>query len=186
MNIYEQCPTVSGRGFTLRFVSEQDRDDLLRVYADSAAVPFFNSDNCHGDDFHYTTDQRMLEGIRFWIWSYENGYFVRWSVLDDCAARAIGTVELFIRISEDIYNGCGVLRVDLRSDYERENCVTDILSLLLPAAFDWLGCNRIITKAKPFAAERIKALKKLGFVPGKDPLLGHDGTAYGDYWICTL
>ena len=33
------------------------------------------------------------------------------------------------------------------------------------------------------ARERIRALENLGFVPSDDVLIGHDGTAYGDYYV---
>lgn len=183
MNVYKNCPEVSNARFLLRPVSERDVDDLLRVYADTASVPLFNSDNCNGDDFHYTTDQRMLEAIRFWLWSYDHGFFVRWSIVDKTADRAVGTIELFRRDAGDSHNGSGVLRLDLRSDYETERDIMEILSLIVPPSFDWFGCGKLITKARPIARERRKALRKLGFVPSKEPLIGHDGTAYGDYWV---
>lgn len=37
----------------MRFVSEDDTDDLSEVYSDKNALPFFNSDNCDGDNFYY-------------------------------------------------------------------------------------------------------------------------------------
>jgi len=185
MNVYEHCPSIESEKFQLRFVTEQDRDDLLRVYSDEAAVPLFNSDNCHGDDFHYTTAERMMEAIRFWIWSYAQGYFVRWSIVDRKAGCAVGTVELFHRVSEDSFNGSAVLRLDLRSDYEREADLVDILGLIVPKAYGWFGSDRIVTKAKPIATERIKALRKTGFAPEDAPLIGQDGTQYGDYWVRT-
>ncbi len=182
MNVYEHCPRVENESYLLRLVSEQDCDDLLKVYSDTAAVPLFNSDNCNGDDFHYATSQRMMEAIRFWTWSYRHGFFVRWSILDKAAGCAVGTVELFHRDAEDSYNGCAVLRLDLRGDYEKENHITEILSMIVPRVYEWFGGDRIITKAKPVAAERIKALTNMGFIPGDAPLVGHDGTEYGDYW----
>lgn len=186
MNVYENCPRVENGRFCLRRVSEQDCDDLLKVYSDPDAVPLFNGDNCHGDDFHYTTAERMMQAIRFWRWSYEQGDFVRWSIVDKGLNCAIGTVELFPRVSQDSYSGSTILRLDLRSDYEKEADITGILSLVVPPAFRWFGCDRIVTKAKPMARERISALRQAGFVPGNLPLIGHDGTAYGDYWVCTM
>lgn len=183
MNVYEHCPRVENGRYLLRLTEEQDCGDLLKVYSDTASVPLFNSDNCEGDDFHYTTAQRMMEAIRFWVWSYRHGCFVRWSILDQAADCAVGTVELFHREAEDSYNGCAVLRLDLRSDYEKESSIMEILSMIVPKAYGWFGSDRIITKAKPVAAERIKALTNLGFLPGNAPLIGHDGTEYGDYWV---
>lgn len=176
MNIYESCPIAENEHFLLRPVKEKDCEDLLKVYSDLMAVPLFNGDNCNGDDFYYPTIERMRKAMKFWIWSYENGWFVRWSIVDKANGIVIGTVEL-------CGSGRGILRIDLRSDYEKEAITTNILSLLIPAAFEWLGANNIITKAKPVATGRIKSLTKVGFLPMSEPVIGNDGTLYGDYYI---
>lgn len=124
-----------------------------------------------------------MQAIQMWRWSYDHGWFVRWSIVDEKTSCAVGTVELFRRASDDSYDGDGILRLDLRSDYEQEAAVTAILAVILPPSFGWFGCGRIATKAEPVAQARIRALSQLGFAPGKEPLYGHDGTAYGDYWI---
>ncbi len=183
MNVYEHCPEVMGDRFLLRLVEQADCGDLLKVYSDMAAVPLFNSDNCHGDDFCYRTFERMKQAVDFWLWSYEQRFFVRWSIVDKTAGCAVGTIELFHRDSEDSYNGSAVLRLDLRSDYEAEAEIADILCLIVPKAYEWFSADRVITKAKPMASARIETLKKMGFVPGDAPLAGHDGTRYGDYWV---
>lgn len=175
MNIYETCPVVENERFLLRPVTEADCADLLKVYSDPAAVPFFNGDNCNGDDFHYTSFERMLEAIRFWRWSYDNGWFVRWSIVEKAADSTVGTVEL-------CGTDRGILRLDLRSDYENEAEIFEVLSLVAEPAFLWLGCSSLITKARPVAAERIRVLTDMGFVPLQEPLIGHDGTCYGDYY----
>lgn len=59
MNIYEECPVLENDLFLLRMVEENDVKDLLKVYSDINAVPLFNSDNCHGDNFYYETIERM-------------------------------------------------------------------------------------------------------------------------------
>lgn len=43
------------------------------------------SDNCNGEDFYYQAMERILEAIRFWGWSYDNEWFVRWSLSDKTA-----------------------------------------------------------------------------------------------------
>ena len=53
-NPYEKCPVYENENYLLRMVRKEDKEDLLKVYSDEKAVPFFNSDNCGGDDFHYT------------------------------------------------------------------------------------------------------------------------------------
>lgn len=177
MNIYKTCPEVHNERFSLRLVTQEDCEDLLKVYSDVEAVPLFNSDNCNGDDF-YATLERMQQAMSFWIWSYENGWFVRLSIEDLSTGCAVGTVELCYRDPEDT----GILRLDLRSDYENEADIVDILSLVVGPSFEWIGCSRLITKARPIAEERIKALTASGFDPADEPLIGHDGTEYGDYF----
>lgn len=41
----------------------------------------------------------------------------------------------------------------------------------------------IATKAQIFAVDRIDALKKMNFCYSEEPLIGHDGKRYYDYWI---
>ena len=65
MSVYDVCPVLKSENFTLRLVEQGDAPGLLKVYSDERAVPLFNGDNCNGDDFHYTTLERMLEAIDF-------------------------------------------------------------------------------------------------------------------------
>ena len=180
-NIYQTNVRLENPRFLLRYVEEQDALDLLQVYSDKNALPFFNSDNCHGDNFYYPTLERMKQAVDFWRFSYENGYFVRWSIVDREMGKAIGTVELFTRTSDDGLCG-GLLRLDLRSDYETRNCIESLLTLLLPMAAEYFG-NAVITKAPSYAVERIAALEQLGFTPSKFLLVGEDGYAYNGYWV---
>ena len=96
-NIYQCEVRFENDRFLLRYVTEEDVDDLLEVYSDKNALPFFNSDNCHGDNFYYPTRERMAQAMEFWRFSYEQGYFVRWSIVDKKRRKVIGTVELFTR-----------------------------------------------------------------------------------------
>ena len=182
-DVYKHCPEFENRRYLLRLTRAEDCADLLKVYSDEKAVPLFNSDNCHGDDFHYTTMERMKQAIDFWQFSYENRYFVRWTIIDKSQNEAIGTIELFHRDSEDCFTNCGLLRMDLRSDYEKSDEITEILSLIIPETYQLFSCDKIATKAIPQAAERIAALTKLGFKPEDEKLFGHDGTEYGDYYV---
>ena len=183
MKIYESCPVLENELFRLRLTTEADCDDLLAVYSDKNALPFFNSDNCNGDNFYYNARARMLEAIRFWIWSYENRWFARLSIEDRAAEKMIGTIEICYRVSEDAFNGTGILRLDVRSDYEREEMLYGILSLAIPHMMELSGCDTLITKAPIYAVERVKALQRLGFEKSIYYLIGgHDGYAYNGYW----
>lgn len=183
-NPYEKYPVFENKAYLLRKVNSSDASDLLLVYADEKTVPFFNSDNCNGDDFHYTSLSRMQQAIAFWELEYQSKGFVRWAVLDKRVNRAIGTIELFNRKASDYYNNCGILRLDLRGDYEQEKSILEILSLILPTAFALFDCEIIATKVPPFASERKSAVTQMGFIASKEPLIGgHDGTCYVDYYV---
>lgn len=183
MNIYEKFPTLENDNFLLRAVEEEDCADLLEVYSDKNALPFFNSDNCNGDNFYYSTKERMTEAVLFWKEAYKNGWFVRWAIADKTTSKVIGTIELCTLAAEGAFNNMGILRIDVKSDYEKEKKLFDIFSLITTHSFELIGCSEIITKAPIYAIERINAVKKDGFIKSDDPLIGNDGYAYNGYWI---
>lgn len=179
MNVYHECPTFVTPRFTLRLVRMEDAPYLLRVYSDKAAQPFFNSDNCTSD-FRYATLREMEDCIRMWLWSYENGEFVRWTILR--LDIPVGTVEMFRRSKGKDGQGEGVLRIDLLSKYEQSEVIDEILRAILPEMHELFGCARILTKALPPMAKRRLALVLHGFFPSKEPLIGENGVEYGHYW----
>lgn len=195
MNPYKNCPVYENENYLLRLVEVSDAPDLLLVYSDEEAVPYFNSDNCNGDDFHYTTPERMESAIGFWRTAYAQNAFVRWAVIDRRSHSAgslltyngdttVGTIELFNRQASDYYHDCGLLRLDLRSDYETADSIREILSLIVPPAFDLFGCKMIATKIPPFAASRKAAAEACGFTACEEKLIGgDDNREYGDYYI---
>ncbi len=183
MNVYKTCPSFENEKYKLRLIKPDDTADLLKVYSDRKAVPYFNGDNCHGDDFYYTTTERMQQAVDFWVFSYENGYFVRWAIVDKATCEVIGSIEEFLRTENDYFTDCGLLRLDLRSDYEISSEIENILSLIVLPSFDMFGCNKIATKAFPSATERKTALKNCGFAETKEKLIGHDGTEYDCYYV---
>lgn len=181
-NVYTICPTFDGGRFLIRLVTQEDAADLLEVYSDAEAAPFFNSDNCNGDDFVYKTIERMEQAVNFWIFSYNNGYFVRWAIVDKLTGKAVGTIEAFKREADDHFDRCALVRLDLHSKYEREEIIKEILTPLVSVACDLFGCDFVATKAVSLASERRSALAGLGFRESGEKLIGHDGTEYGDYW----
>lgn len=183
-DVYEKCPVLENDSYLLRLVEIKDASDLLKVYSDEKAVLYFNSDNCNGDKFFYKTLERVQEAIKYWLWEYERRGFVRWSIIDKNSDEVVGTIELFNRASKDYFNECGILRLDLRSDYEEENSIARILTIIIPTVYELFNCSMLATKAVPFAAERIKALKHMEFNKSEHKLVGHDGTEYCDYWTC--
>lgn len=182
-NIYKICPTLENEKFLLRLVQSADCDDLLQVYSDKNALPFFNSDNCDGDNFYYTTVERMHKALEFWELAYQNGWFARLSIMDKTTSKIIGTIELCLRVSEDSFHKKGILRIDVGSDYEREDALYEIITLITPHIPEMLGCEGVITKAPVYAVERIKAVERAGFVKSEDFLIGKTGYAYDGYWV---
>lgn len=182
-NVYEICPRFENEEYVLRYVEKEDSSDLLKVYSDLKSVEIFNSDNCGGDNFYYQTEQKMNEVIDYWHWEYERKGFVRWSIIDKFNGYVVGTIELFKRNADDYFTNCGLLRLDLRSDYEREGCITNILSLIIDATYEMFSCDKIATKAVEKAVERIEALKKLGFALNDKKLIGHNGELFSDYYV---
>ena len=183
LNPYERCPKYENENYLLRMVSKKDKEDLLKVYSDEKAVPFFNSDNCGGDDFHYTTESRMAQAIDYWLWEYGRQGFVRWTIVSRTNSEAIGTIEIFNRKADDYFNNCGLLRLDLRSDYEQEEKIFEILSLILPSVSELFHCQIIATKIPAFAFERKSAILRLGFAASEEKLIGHDKKIYTDYYV---
>lgn len=182
-DIYKKCPSFENDDYIIRYVSLSDIKDLLKVYSDKTAVALFNSDNCGGDDFYYTTEEKMQEVIEYWHWEYGRRGFVRWSVIDKSKGEAMGTIELFNRNADDYFTNCGLLRLDLRSDYERTEIIVNILSLIINPTYEMFGCDKIATKAVEEAIERRKALKELGFLFSKEKLIGHNSEQFFDYYV---
>ncbi len=182
-NVYKECPVFENDRYLLRLVNMSDVKNLLKVYSDKNAVCFFNSDNCGGDDFYYTTEERMSEAVEYWIWEYSRKGFVRWSVIDKVTNEAIGTIELFHRKAKDYFNKCGLLRLDLRSDYESEETIIGVLEMIIRPTYRMFNCRMIATKAIPSAKNRVSALQTIGFNLSDAVLVGHDGTQYKDYYV---
>lgn len=182
-DVYKNCPQFESDRYILRMVCIDDSSNLLKVYSDKKAVPFFNSDNCGGDDFYYTTEARMSEAIEYWLFEYNRKSFVRWAIISKIGNETIGTIELFHRNANDYFNNCGLLRLDIRSDYETSYEIEEILRLITEPTYTLFDCDKIATKASPKAAERISALEHFGFKHTEQKLIGHDGTKYDFYYV---
>ena len=177
---------IENNRFSLRIVEFEDVKDLLKVYSDSKALQLFNSDNCHGDDFHYETLPRMKEAISFWLDNSKNKQFIRLCIIDKKTNVAIGTIELFQRRSKDYYNGKAIMRLDLRSDYEKSKYIKNILQLIIPNIYTICHSDFVAIKIPVFAKERLKAIEDLDFKSEEEYLIGTDGTPYGHYYTKKL
>jgi len=141
----------------------------------------FNSDNCHGDDFHYTTIGKMKEAVDFWRYSYEHRYFVRLSIFLNATRQIIGTVEMFKREVSDEFNHFGVLRIDLQNKYEKQLYIDEILQISNQDFYKDFEVGSIITKAITKATERISSLRDKGYVPIDKKFM-----IYDDYFVRTI
>lgn len=182
INPYEKCPVFESENYLLRLVETKDAPDLFLVYSDKKAVPYFNSDNCFGN-FYCELLEYVENMIKFWLMEYKEKRFVRWSIIDKNINRSIGTIELFNRKADDYFNNCGLLRLDLRSDYEHEDNILEILSLITPPTFALFNCEMIATKIPPFATERKTVAEQLGYKESEEKLIGgEDQKAYSNYY----
>jgi hypothetical protein len=173
-DVYETCPIYRSMLITLRQTNMEDANDLLKCYCDEKAVPFFNSDNCDGDNFYYTAIERMRQGIEFWEFSYRNKYFVRRTVILNDTNEKIGTTEMFHRIANDEFNHYGVLRIDLQSDYERKSIIADTLEISNEHFYKAFDVEGILSKAIPSANQRITSLLQNGYKPLNKKLMIYD------------
>ncbi len=184
-DVYTACPKYENESYLIRMVKIEDKADLLKVYSDKNAVELFNSDNCGGDDFYYTTESKMQDVIEYWLWEYSRKGFVRWSVVSKKTNEAVGTIELFHRQADDYFTNCGLLRLDIRSDYEISAEIVNILNLIIKPAYILFDCDKIATKAISIATERVSALNELGFKRSEEKLIGHNETSYESYFVLT-
>ncbi|EPC90427.1 GNAT family N-acetyltransferase [Lacticaseibacillus paracasei] len=182
-DVYTTCPTFSSKHFDYRQVTTKDAPDLLQAYSDTKSVPLFNSDNCGGDDFHYTTIERMTNAIDYWQEEYQLRGFVRWSILDQVTNLAIGTVEIFDRNAGDFFDDTAILRLDLRNDFEKKAIIREILTIYMAATPSLFTSAKMATKAPEFATERAAALTEAGFRLSTEKLIGHKGEAYDHYYV---
>lgn len=172
--------------YSLRNLLEDDWRQLVLVYKDAMCIPFFNSDNCHGDIFYYSTEEKMKNAIKFWHESSNSGCFVRKVIIDNSNNRAVGTIEFFIRNNEPNYNDTIVLRVDVHHYYEKKKVLAKIFKIAIKEAFLNTKCSTIITKGWEYALERREALSFLGFKEQEEPLIGHNDEKYFNYWLLDI
>jgi RimJ/RimL family protein N-acetyltransferase len=162
-DIYKVCPEFDTEHFHLRCVCESDAEALLKCYSDPAAQKFFNADNC-SFPFNFNTIEEMENCIRFWL---RSNNFVRWSIVDKQDEKAVGTVEMFghshWHMTRNFPGGC--LRVDIASEYETADYLSELLKLANEHFFGLFDAEIMVVKAIPEAAERIAALKANGFAP---------------------
>lgn len=189
-SIYEEWRSYENEEFLLRPVRTEDAQELLKVYSDEKARKLFNIDNFPVPCFFDTLEQ-MEKELEYYQMEYNRRGFVRWSVVEKRTGQVIGTVENFLRNAldqktgkpKDAFHNTMILRMDIRSDREKEEVLYPLLDLILENAWYDFACDRMATKALPLARERRRALEKAGFEDAKEVLIGHKGETYSDYFI---
>ncbi len=176
--VYTICPSYKNDTITLSQTSIEDAEELLKCYSDERAVPFFNSDNCNGDNFHYTTLEKMAQIIAFWDYSYKTRQFVRWTIVDNSTGEKIGTIEMFHSGTNASLGRYGILRIDLRSDFETPPLIAAILDMTRDHFYDAFKVDAILTKAIPAATLRIDTLISGGYSALEGNLV-----KFGDYYV---
>lgn len=179
VSIYDQCPIYQSMRFTYRLVRDEDAHDLLDTYSDEKSAELFNSDNCR-DDFRYQDLDQMSDCIRMWLVDYRNRGYVRFSIVDHKIQKVIGTIEFFAyqELYKEHYR-VGLLRLDLASDFEREEIIDEIIEMIDTHFYEAFEVNGVITKAVPRAQERIRTLLKRGFEPLPPEMI----VPYADYYL---
>ena len=152
-SVYEEVPVLENEKYLLSFVKEEDAGELLKIYSDKKSLPFFNSDNCHGDNFYYQTIDRMNEAVKFWLDSYKSKWFVRWTIIEKASNSIIGSIELFHREAEDYFNHTAILRLDCRKCITKINKLTSLNrqlsvhskeSLSIDFLYSSICCNKLL------------------------------------------
>lgn len=150
--------------FRLRQVREEDAPALLKCYSDPAAVALMNDDNCVGGFlFHIVEEMRKA----IYYWNHDVFEYARPAVIDKGTGEPIGTLEVF-------GGETGVLRVDLRTDYETPEVLEELYTLAMEKFPVDFPMGAMVTKAPPQAAARRAVLEKLGFA-GPEPFREYEG-----------
>jgi hypothetical protein len=85
---------------------------------------------------------------------------------------------MFHRITEDEFNHYGILRIDLKCNYEKQPIIEDILEIVSKNFYKEFDVKAILTKAILGASERISSLVKNGYQP-----INRKFMIYDDYFL---
>jgi hypothetical protein len=157
-NIYKECPSFETGHFFIRIVQLEDAESLVGCYSDGKSQELFNADNCTGD-FHIHTTANMRACLSAWLRAYEQQEYIRFAIVDKTLHIAVGTIEMF-------GGEIGILRIDIKSSYEEEPCLNEIVDTCIHNFYDLFSVKTIATKAVEKAQNRIKVLREAGFCPG--------------------
>ena len=152
---YVSCPTFTTEHFTIRLIRQEDSRNLFACYHDKQAVSYMNDDNCDFG-FYVDTPEAMEETVKYWIQFYAERAFIRFAIVDTKKQQVIGTIEGF-------HGKEGVLRVDIRSEYETKLYMKEILAVAVANFKELFENEYLVTKAVKAATERRGALVEGGW-----------------------
>lgn len=179
MNPFIDCPVYETEHFIIRKLKREDAEALFSCYSDSDAARFFNGDCC-GDDFYYTDLEKFKECVEFWLERYEVQDFVRWSILVKETDYLIGTIEICPSLKYAVDGKrMGILRIDLKSDYERQEVLNELMSILIEHVYDDFQVSSLLMKIQKDAEERQNLIETYQFVTAKDEC----NISFVDYYI---
>lgn len=168
INPFDECPVYETKSFILSLISLDDAEDLFVCYSDPITLSHMNNDNCSGEFMCPTVDV-MRNAINSWLAEYENRTFVRWSVKDKESKKVVGTIEIAPLpwgrwfFGEEKPNG--ILRIDLLSDYEKEEAFIELVGIIASELANDFEVNQVIMKAVPEEVGKVNALIKNNFQP---------------------
>jgi len=160
-NPFDLCPEYETDQLLFTKVKSEDALELLEVYSDKTTIIHMNNDNC-GDVWQCHSIDVMNKGISSWNQAYEDMHFIRWTVRLKINRRVIGTIELAPAPSDRrfFYKECstGILRVDLKSEYETKEIFSEIYRMTNTEMIEIFGIEKIITKCQKDESERLIGL----------------------------
>lgn len=162
--------------FLLRPAEETDAADLLRCYSDEEAVARMNDDNCT-NTFLLKTVEEMIACIRFWQSDGERSQYIRFAVVDKADDRAVGTCELFPREKIGPLKNVGLIRLDLMTDYETKEVLSELFSLFHREFYGQL--QFLMTKAPATATLRRELFRIWGYAAVKNRSV----LPFDEYWF---
>lgn len=178
-NAFSVCPEYETGHFKIRKLKAEDADELFLCYSDPEAAFFFNGDCC-GDDFYYTDKDKFRECVEYWLSRYEARDFVRWSIFDKGTGLLVGTIEVCPSLKYAVDGKMmGILRIDLRSKYEKQAVLEELMDILMVNIYEDFQVASVIMKIQKEAEERQKLIKKYQFVSAKEEC----NIGFSDYYV---
>lgn len=170
--------------YRIRIVREKDLIDLFNIYSNKENIIYLNKDDCNGDDFYYESIDKLEKKYLFWKEAYKNKWFVRYSIIDKVNKKVIGMLELMPIKSYDSFNESILFRLDLLLKYEKEEFISEIITLCKKNILKNCKYRKIIIKCDPKMNERYNSLISLKFKQSKRLYIGaEDNKQYKNYYV---